>query len=50
MYRVSSENVIFAMNKDNTPVAEVDLGTQIVFETCDCFENQIQSENTIIRN
>jgi amidase len=48
MYRVSSKNVIFAMDKDNEPVAEVDSGSQIVFETCDCFENQIQSQNTIM--
>ena len=48
MYRVSSENVIFAMSKDNAPVGQVDAGSQIVFETCDCFENQIQSQNTIM--
>jgi amidase len=50
MYRVSSKNVIFAMDKDNEPVAEVDPGSQIVFETCDCFENQIQSQNTIMNH
>ena len=48
MYRVSSKNVIFSMNKDNPPVVEVEAGSQIVFETCDCFENQIQSQNTIM--
>lgn len=50
MYRVSSKNVVFAMNKYNKPVAEVPEGSQIVFETCDCFENQIQSQNTIMNN
>ena len=34
------------MNKDNVPVFNVEAGSQIVFETCDCFENQIQSQNT----
>jgi amidase len=48
MYRVSSKNVIFAMDKDNEPVAVVEAGSQIVFETCDCFENQIQSQSTIM--
>lgn len=48
MYRVSSKNVIFSMNKDNPPVVEVEAGSQIVFETCDAFENQIQSQNTIM--
>ena len=50
MYRVSSKNVVFAMNKDNAPVATIEVGSQIVFETCDCFENQIQSQNTIMGN
>jgi amidase len=48
MHRVSSKNVIFAMDKDNEPVAVVEAGSQIVFETCDCFENQIQSQSTIM--
>jgi amidase len=50
MYRVSSKNVVFAMDKYNTPVIEVPTGSQIVFETCDCFENQIQSQNTVMNN
>lgn len=48
MYTVSSKNVVFAMSKENIPVIQVETGSQIVFETCDCFENQIQSKNTII--
>ena len=50
MYRISSKNVVFSMNKCNIPVAEVPAGSQVVFETCDCFENQIQSQNTIMKN
>jgi amidase len=48
MHRISSENVIFSMSKDNPPVAKFEPGSQIVFETCDCFENQIQSKDTIM--
>ncbi|WP_291636390.1 acetamidase/formamidase family protein [Clostridium sp.] len=48
MYKVSSKNVVFSMDKDKPPVAEVETGIQISFETCDCFENQIQSQDTII--
>jgi amidase len=48
MYRVSSKDVVFAMSKENVPVMKVEAGSQIVFETCDCFGNQIQSKNTII--
>ena len=48
MYKVSSENVVYSMDKNNVPVADIEAGTQIVFETCDCFQNQIQSQNTIM--
>lgn len=48
MFKVSSKNVIYAMNKDNVPVAKVESGSQIVFETCDCFENQIQLQDTVM--
>lgn len=46
MYKVSNKRVVYAMSSSNAPVMEVEPGAQIVFETCDCFENQIQSEET----
>ncbi|WCK56543.1 acetamidase/formamidase family protein [Aneurinibacillus sp. Ricciae_BoGa-3] len=46
MNRVSKDHVIYAMSKDNQPVITVEAGSQVVFETCDCFEDQIKTANT----
>lgn len=32
------------MSRDNAPVATVASGSDVCFETCDCFEDQIASE------
>lgn len=45
-YRVSRSQIVYAMSKDNDPVIHVPSGSEIVFETCDCFEDQIQSKDT----
>ncbi|MDN3019566.1 acetamidase/formamidase family protein [Paenibacillus sp. BSR1-1] len=42
---VNQSNLIYAFSKENKPVLQVDSGTQVVIETCDCFENQIVSED-----
>lgn len=47
MLRVK-DKLIFAMAKTNAPVLKVDPNTTICFETCDCFNNQITSEDYII--
>ncbi len=47
MYKVNSDKVIYSMNGKNAPVIEVEDGSKVIFETCDCFENQIQSESTV---
>lgn len=46
-YKVTTKNVIYEMSSKNTPAIEVEDGAKIVFETYDCFENQIQSENVV---
>lgn len=46
MYRVSKENLIYAMSPENEPVLHVPSGSTVIFETCDCFEDQIQSADT----
>jgi amidase len=46
MNRVSKDHVIYAMSKDNQPVLSVEVGAQVIFETCDCFEDQIKSPDT----
>lgn len=45
MLKISSENKIYQMKKQNPPVASVKSGTEIIFETADCFNNQITSED-----
>ena len=46
MYRVTRDQLIYAMSAQNTPVLKVEDGATLIFETCDCFENQITSVNT----
>ncbi len=43
MKKITADNTIFAMGKDNPPALEVDPGEIIEFSTKDCFSNQIQS-------
>lgn len=39
--QVSKNHLIYAMAPNNVPVLHVQSGDTLVFETCDCFENQI---------
>lgn len=45
MIRISGENCIYSFSKDNKPAAIVESGETVIFETLDCFGNQIQSNN-----
>lgn len=49
MIRISNEQVIYAMSRDNQPVATVKSGSEVVFETCDCFSDQITAEDTVFQ-
>lgn len=40
---ISCESFLYALSKDNKPVLTVTSGAQVIFETFDCFQNQIQS-------
>lgn len=46
--RIQRNQCIYAMTATNEPVLKVKPGSKVVFETCDCFENQIVSENQSI--
>lgn len=48
MEKLSCNSVIYDFNKDHPPVKTVVSGTTIEISTYDCFENQIQSEETVI--
>lgn len=45
MKRIKRENSIFNMSKDHKPAQHIKSGETIVFETYDCYNNQIKSEN-----
>jgi amidase len=44
--QVTTDTYIYAMDKNNTPAVKVKSGEQVEIETFDCFQNQIQSEET----
>ncbi|MEA4901307.1 acetamidase/formamidase family protein [Desulfitobacterium sp.] len=46
MYRIKRNQIIYAMSALNQPVQRVEDGATVLFETCDCFENQIKSTDT----
>ncbi|WP_047151115.1 acetamidase/formamidase family protein [Aneurinibacillus tyrosinisolvens] len=46
MYRINKQDAIYAMSPENKPVLTVLSGSTVVFETCDCFEDQIRTADT----
>lgn len=42
--KISKDNLIFNMDKDNKAVVKVNSGEEIIFETCDCFSDTIKTE------
>lgn len=45
MKRISKEQAIYTMSKDHSPVEQISSGETIVFETCDCYNDQLISES-----
>lgn len=45
MNQIKSNSVIYSMSSKNQPALEIEPGSTVVFETCDCFENQICSQD-----
>jgi amidase len=46
--RISRDKFFYAFSADLAPVARVEAGEEIVFETHDCFQGQIQSERDLV--
>lgn len=44
MLRIDNTHLVYAMSRENPPAATVTSGSDVCFETCDCFSDQIQSE------
>src|SRR6056297_2035576 len=45
--RVSADTVVYKMSPENKSVASCSPGDTVVFETKDCFSNQIRSEDKL---
>lgn len=43
-----TDTVIFAMSKENKPIARAKSGDRVTFETLDCFSNTVKSENDMV--
>lgn len=46
--RISKDNVIYSMDKENQAVGTVKSGDQVIFETKDCFSDTIKTEADVI--
>lgn len=47
-YVIPSEQAIYAMDKNNSPVLTVPSGSKLVFQTCDCFHGQVKNASQSI--
>jgi len=43
---IEKSQIVYSLSAEHPPVARVDDRSTVVFQTCDCFENQIQSADT----
>lgn len=46
--KISSENIVFTMSKDNEPAAKAQSGDKVTFEALDCFSNTVTSKEDTI--
>lgn len=44
MKHIPKNKVVYAMSRDHAPVEKITSGESIVFQTCDCYNDQITSE------
>jgi len=50
MKKITRDRVVFAMDKENSPVLTVDSGENILVETEDCFSHQIVQDSDVLNN
>ena len=46
--QISRDNFFYAFSPDLKPAARTKLGDEIIFETHDCFQEKIQSEEDLV--
>lgn len=44
---IKNSDLVYAMSRDNPPVARVADGSRVQFETCDCFGDQVQTADEV---
>ena len=47
MKTIKNDTIVYAMDASAKPIAEVEAGDYVVFETIDAFGNQIKSEKDL---
>lgn len=47
MLKIANTQVIYAMSRENAPVARISTNTDVSFATCDCFSDQIQTADAV---
>ncbi|MDW7671995.1 MAG: acetamidase/formamidase family protein [Bacillota bacterium] len=50
MKTIPNTRVVYAMDAAHPPVLRVPSGSEVIFETCDCFQNQIIRESQSVDN
>jgi len=50
MHKLSREQVVYSLSPENKAVLKINNGETVVFETEDCFSNQIRDENQNVGN
>ena len=45
VYTLAAHHLVYALSPEHPPALTVPAGATVRIDTCDCFENQIQSEN-----
>lgn len=48
MKTITRENLIYSLDKTHPPVLEIESGEEVKFLTCDCFSNEIETEDDLI--
>lgn len=47
MIKINKQQVIYAMARENPPAITVESGSEVIFETCDCFSDQITAQDAV---
>lgn len=49
MIKISKDHVIYSMSHEHVPAITVESGSEVIFETCDCFSDQITTQDAVFQ-